>query len=109
SRALSWSDDKNLRLWDLATGPQIGPSLQHGGPVGGAVLSADGGRALSWSFDNTLRLWGFVGSQIGSSMLHDDGVVGALLTPDRNRALSWSLDNTLRLWDLATGRQTGPA
>ena len=28
-RILSWSDDKTLRLWDAATGQQIGPAMKH--------------------------------------------------------------------------------
>ena len=31
SRILSWSGDNTLRLWDAATGKQIGPSMQHDG------------------------------------------------------------------------------
>ncbi|MGO7624652.1 WD40 repeat domain-containing protein, partial [Rhizobium ruizarguesonis] len=56
-RAISWSDDKRLRLWDLASGRQIGPAMQHDGPVTGALFTPDGGRAISWSDDKTLRLW----------------------------------------------------
>ncbi|WP_404944164.1 WD40 repeat domain-containing protein, partial [Rhizobium ruizarguesonis] len=50
-RAISWSDDKTLRLWDLASGRQIGPAMQHDGPVTGALFTPDGGRAISWSDD----------------------------------------------------------
>jgi len=55
-RALSWSGDATLRLWDLESGE--GRPLQgHGGSVNGALLLRDGRRALSWSDDETLRLW----------------------------------------------------
>ena len=36
-RILSWSDDNTLRLWDAATGQQIGPAMRHDGPVRGAL------------------------------------------------------------------------
>ncbi len=41
TRVLSYSFDKTLRLWDVATGKQIGPSMQHDGEVYGARLSKD--------------------------------------------------------------------
>ena len=56
ARALSWSEDGTLRLWDLASGASR--ALEgHSAGVSGAVVLADGARALSWSEDGTLRLW----------------------------------------------------
>ncbi|MBY5896042.1 TIR domain-containing protein [Rhizobium leguminosarum] len=108
SRALSWSGDHTLRLWDLVSGTQIGPAMRHEGAVYGALLTKDQARALSWSEDSTLRLWDLAsGHQIGPVMQHDRLVRGALLTPDGSRALSWIFD-TLRMWDLASGKQIGP-
>jgi len=54
---VSWSYDRTLRLWDVATGQQIGPAMKHDNSVSGAVLTKDETRILSWSDDHTLRLW----------------------------------------------------
>jgi WD40 repeat protein len=68
-RILSWSWDKTLRLWDAATGAQIGPAMRHDEVVMGALLLDDGRRILSWSYDKTLRLWdAATGRQIGPAM-----------------------------------------
>ena len=40
NRVLSWSDN-TVRLWDAATGQQIGPSMQHDDEVYGAQLSKE--------------------------------------------------------------------
>ena len=72
SRILSWSSDRTLRLWDAATGAQIGPAMKHDGSVSGALFSRDESRILSWSTDKTLRLWdAATGAQIGPAMKHD--------------------------------------
>jgi WD40 repeat protein len=56
-RILSWSKDNTLRLWDVATGQQVGPAMKHDDAVNGALLTKDGTRILSWSDDASLRLW----------------------------------------------------
>ena len=54
-RALSWSGDGTLRVWDLATGE--GRALTgHEDSVTVPLVLLDG-RALSWSGDGTLRVW----------------------------------------------------
>jgi WD40 repeat protein len=106
-RALSWSRDGTLRLWNLEAGHQVGPALTgHKDAIHGALLLPDGKRALSWSDDRTLRQWDLeTGLQAGSALTgHDDGVTGAVLL-DKNQALSWSDDWTLRLWDLSTSSE----
>lgn len=57
SRILSWSYDRSLRLWDVASRQPVGPAMRHDGPVSGAQWSRDETRILSWSRDKTLRLW----------------------------------------------------
>ena len=48
---------RTLRLWDTATGTQIGPAMRHDDSVSGTLFSRDDRRILSWSTDRTLRLW----------------------------------------------------
>ena len=99
TRILSWSDDGTLRLWDVATGQQIGPAMKHGDTVVGPLLMNNETRILSWSTgtvsrdgDHTLRLWDVAtGQQIGPAMKHDGRVFGALLMNSETRILSWSL------------------
>jgi WD40 repeat protein len=89
-RALSWSHDSALRLWDLETGRQVGAALTgHEDRVIGALLLPEGKRALSWSEDGTLRLWDLeAGKQLGEPLTgHQNWVIGALLLPDGKRAL----------------------
>jgi len=100
-RALSWSRDGTLRLWDLEQPGEPRVLAGHEEEVSGALLLPDGRRALSWSWDGTLRLWDL--EQPGEPRVlagHKGGVFAALLLPDGRRALSSSRDGTLYLSDL---------
>jgi TIR domain len=110
TRIVSWSDDKTVRIWDVATGRQIGPAMTHKGAIYGALLNRDETRIVSWSDDGAVRLWDVAtGQQIGRAMTHDSWLNGALLSRDETRIVSWSADKTVRIWDVATGRQIGPS
>ena len=56
--ALSGSDDKTLRLWDLANGSTIDTFTGHTDDVDLVAFAPDGRTALSGSADKTLILWG---------------------------------------------------
>jgi WD40 repeat protein len=103
-RALSGSEDKTLRLWDLATGETLRTLEGHSNSVAAAAVLADGRRALSGSWDKTLRLWDLAtGETLCTLEGHTSWVSSAAVLADGSRALSGSWDKTLRLWDLATG------
>ena len=106
-RILTWSEDGTARLWEAATGVQIGPNIEHGRMIKGAVFSADQKRILTWNI--SARLWdAATGAQIGPALQHDGVVLGAVFSADQHRILTWSADGTARLWDAATGAQISP-
>jgi hypothetical protein len=109
-RILTWSEDGTARLWNAASGMQVGPTLKHAKAVRGAVFSKDEGRILTWSEDGTARLWDAAsGAQLGPALKHNGWISGAVFSKDEGRILTWSGDRTARLWDAASGAQVGPA
>jgi hypothetical protein len=112
----SAGDDETVRLWDPATGDQVGPPLTgHTDSVNAvATVRLPDGRNLITSAgdDETVRLWDPVtGDQVGPPLTgHTRSVnaVGVVRLPDgRDLVASASDDTTVRLWDPTTSEQVG--
>ena len=55
----SGNAESTVRLWDMATGQQIGdPLAARAGPVHSVAFSPDGETVASGNGDGTVRLWG---------------------------------------------------
>jgi WD40 repeat protein len=50
-------NDGHARLWDIATGTQIGPSWVHRGVVWAVAFNPNGRMVLTGSGDKRARLW----------------------------------------------------
>ncbi len=104
--ALSGSEDKTLKLWDLATGVELRTYTGHSDAVNSVAIAPDGRTALSGSEDKTLKLWDLAGGkELRTFTGHSDRVTGVAIAPDNRTALSGSEDKTLKLWDLASGKE----
>ena len=107
---VSGSYDNTIRIWDFATGRQIGESIvEHYGIVRSVAFSPDGNRVVSGSDDRTIRIWDVAScKQIGEPLEgHTAEVLSVTFSPDGKRVVSGSWDHTIRIWDVATGKQIG--
>jgi WD40 repeat protein len=103
-RAVSGSDDKGLRVWDLENGACLRILEGHTGRVKSVSVTPDGKRAVSGGDDRTLRVWDLEsGVCLRTLEGHTDWVLSVSVTPDGKRAVSGSDDETLRMWDLEGG------
>jgi WD40 repeat protein len=109
--------DGTARLWDVATGRQIGAPLVVDGAPGGAnavAFSPDGKMLATADADGTAQLWDVATHrQIGSPITvvphnsQSDQVYTVAFSPDGISLATASEDGTARLWDVATHRQIG--
>ena len=103
-RAVSGSDDRTLKVWDLEQGALLATLEGHGGWVMAVAVTPDGRRAVSGSDDRTLKVWDLEqGALLATLEGHGDGVTAVAVTPDGRRAVSGSDDRTLKVWDLEQG------
>jgi WD40 repeat protein len=57
TKAVSGSDDKTVRIWNIATGKCLGTFEGHTNLVLSVAVTPDGAKAISGSVDKTLRIW----------------------------------------------------
>ncbi len=94
-RAVSASDDKTLRLWDLETGAMLRTFKGHTYNVRDVAVLLDGRRAVSGSLDKTMRLWDLeTGAMLRTFKGHTDHVEAVAVLQDGRRAVSASQDGT---------------
>ena len=118
---VSASDDKTIRVWDLASGKTVrtirGESAPgHAGKVYAMALSPDGKwLAAGGMVDPSdrspiryIRLYEFASGKLVALLKgHEDVVEGLAFSPDGSRLISGSGDGTAILWD--TGIRAGAA
>lgn len=102
--AASGSDDKTVKIWDLATGQCRATLKGHTHQVRSVAITPDGKRILSGSFDNSVRVWDAgSGREVAKLEGHTVTVNSVVALRGNARALSGG-DMTLRLWDFASGK-----
>jgi WD40 repeat protein/transcriptional regulator with XRE-family HTH domain len=99
------SDDKTVKLWEVATGKSIRTFSGHTGGVWDVVFSPDGKYLLTGSADSTARQWDVVrGETVQTFSGHAATIDSVAFSPDGKYILTaGAADLTARLWDTDTG------
>ncbi|MEQ1712545.1 MAG: hypothetical protein ABL908_14245, partial [Hyphomicrobium sp.] len=84
TRVVTGSHDNTVRVWNLASGPDLGKELAvlrgHTRPVTTVAVTPDGARLITGSADNTVRVWPLLPS--GQQLIADlQAAVPRCLTP----------------------------
>ncbi|MEU4332791.1 nSTAND1 domain-containing NTPase, partial [Nonomuraea dietziae] len=103
------STDETVRLWDVASGKQIGaPLTGHASVVHSVAFSPDG-KTLAAGSDH-IHLWDIADrKQIGAPLTTRGFVQTVAFSPDGTTLATGGSDETVRLWDVATRNQVALA
>ena len=105
-RVVSAGQGGTIRLWDAATGQQLGNLQGHKGQVFGLAVSPDGSLIASAGSDKTVRLWDAESGKIIHTMNgHAGPIRGLAFSPGGDRLASASDDKTVKVWDAKTGKE----
>jgi WD40 repeat protein len=97
--------DGSARIWDAATGKEIGALKGHRGPVTALAFAPDASKLLTGSLDGTARLWDVrSGKPVGAPLVSPDGLLGVAFAPDGGSIFTRSRDGTIASWSSRTGR-----
>ncbi|MEH2059518.1 MAG: hypothetical protein V7K97_25860 [Nostoc sp.] len=81
-KAVSASDDKTLKLWDLETATEISTLTGHNHWVRGVAITPDGQKAVSASADHTLKLWDLHTAKEISTFTGESYIYCCAVSPD---------------------------
>ncbi|MBI4676935.1 MAG: hypothetical protein HY748_05075 [Elusimicrobia bacterium] len=102
-RVVSGDAGGEMRLWEAATGRQIGSWRAHDGPVTAAVFAPDGKRIYSGGDDGTIIVWGAEGKHIQDWSAHSAAVVALAFSADGRLLASGGRDAQRKIWNVAQG------
>ncbi len=99
----SGSQDRTVKLWDVASREEITTLEGHSGSVNSVVFSPDGATLASGSQDRTVKLWDVASrEEITTLEGHSGSVNSVVFSPDGATLASGSQDRTVKLWDVAS-------
>lgn len=97
--------DKNIYIWNTASGVLLHRLHGHMDRVNCMAFSPDGDCLVSGSSDSTVRVWDRRKGTLTLPPLyeHKDGVWTVTFSSDGKRIISSSIDGTLHTWNAETG------
>ena len=100
-----------VTFWNVTTGRQMQPRLEHQGTVNCIAFSPDRSRLVTGSEDKTIRIWNVSTGDLDQNLpyLHDSSVFDVRYSPDGAWIASCAFvepgseERTFKLWDARTG------
>ena len=97
----SASDDKTIKMWDVATGIDINSFNAHKAPVLTIELSKDGKTLVSGDADGKVIVWNaLTGDPVTQIDAHDGAVNTAKLSDDVQTIVTGGDDELLKIWNI---------
>lgn len=101
--AVSGSDDRTARLWELPSGKQV-LKLEDSDEVTAVAADNCGRYVLTGTQNGQITIWSLPdGKKINTIVAHRGLITSAEFTPDCKHVLTASADSTVRLWNVGSG------
>lgn len=100
----SGSRDRQIKIWDLATGNLIRSFDGDGSAVWSVTYNSDGSRLAAGTSYWRILMWNLKTGELVRTVEHDASVWSVAISKDGKTLASGSGDKTTKLWDIATGR-----
>lgn len=102
-RLASSSEDRTVRVWDVASGREIARK-DCSGYMTVASFSSDG-RTVAFSCDGGINVWDIEAGRVSRiASMHMGAVLCQVFQPGGNVLATGGTDGMVRLWDVRTGR-----
>ena len=100
----SGSQDKTVKLWEVATGECVKIFTGHTDEVTSITYSPDGKYVASASNDKTVKVWKIATGECVKTLIgHAGKVYSVSYSPDGKSLASGSFDDTIKLWKMEDG------
>jgi len=104
---VSISEDRTVRIWDLANGTELAALSGHERMIYALALTPEGRCAITGGADLRLRVWDLEERrELRTLAGHPDGIYGiqaVTAMPNGAEVVSVCDDGSLLVWDLASG------
>ena len=99
-RAVSGSDDKTLKVWDLDSGAELRTLEGHDSSVNAVPITPDGRRVLSASDDHTCKLWDVSTGQVLATFTGDSAMTACAAAPGNHTFIAGETSGRLHFLTL---------
>jgi WD40 repeat protein len=104
-KTIASNSDRDIKLWDLIAGEEIGQLKGHSQRVNVVAISPNGRLLVSGSDDDTIKVWNLATGQLIYTLTgHRDAIHTLAISGDGRILVSGSDDDTIKVWNLATGK-----
>jgi WD40 repeat protein len=99
-RVLSASNDKTVKMWDLATGNLLATFSGHTSMVCSIAIAPDGIRLAAGAFDGSIKVWNINSGDVIADLHHGNLDAKVAWSPTDDALSSGGADGVLRVWDV---------